>query len=65
MFPLADPAITRLDTELLNEFDRKIRKEKVVSCLIIQVGYRAYEYHKNKKQSKRKNFKRSKVCRSR
>ncbi|MGG4457620.1 hypothetical protein ABEX29_04865 [Brevibacillus porteri] len=42
-FPLADPAKTRFDTELFNGFDRKIRKEKVVSCLIIQDGYLACE----------------------
>ncbi|MED1918457.1 serine hydrolase [Bacillus thuringiensis] len=53
LFPLADPAKTRLDTELFNEFDRKIRKEKVVSCLVIQDGYLVYEYLKNKKQAQK------------
>ncbi|QDS34235.1 serine hydrolase domain-containing protein [Brevibacillus brevis] len=53
LFPVVDPAKTRLDTELFNEFDRKISKEKVISCLIIQDGYLAYEYHKNKKQAQK------------
>ncbi|NRS15362.1 hypothetical protein HP398_02795 [Brevibacillus sp. HB1.4B] len=43
LFPFSDPAKTRFDTELFNGFDRKIRKEKVASCLIIQDGYLAYE----------------------
>ncbi|MFS0553871.1 serine hydrolase domain-containing protein [Brevibacillus sp. 179-C9.3 HS] len=53
LFPAADPTQTRFDTELLTEFDRKIRKEKIVSCLIIQDSNLVFAYYKNKKHAQK------------
>lgn len=46
---VASPKINYMNELLLNEFDKKIKKDNVDSCLILQDGALVYKYFRNNK----------------
>lgn len=46
---IASPNNKYINNLLVNEFDKKIKKDKVSSCLILQDGSLVYEYFRNRK----------------
>ncbi|MEC1375634.1 hypothetical protein P9D39_15135 [Heyndrickxia oleronia] len=46
---VASPKINYMNELLLNEFDKKIKKDNVDSCLILQDSALVYKYFRNNK----------------